>query len=110
MADFLSCFIRERPEKAQKLLQLIVAYQLVNQSSRRLTISPNVDVFFDLPNIDDVTFELRLLWSCLVVVDNKPVDIVDIEKLGKDLENASLLEIMDRALEKYGNVIAMAFR
>ncbi|GJT31051.1 hypothetical protein Tco_0911326 [Tanacetum coccineum] len=44
------------------------------------------------------------------VVDNKPVDIVDIEKLGKDLENASLLEIMDRALEKYGNVIAMAFR
>ncbi|GKC16786.1 hypothetical protein Tco_1013568, partial [Tanacetum coccineum] len=44
------------------------------------------------------------------VVDNKPVDIVDIEKLGKDLENASLLEIMDRALEKYGNVIAMDFR
>ncbi|GJU95461.1 hypothetical protein Tco_1320217 [Tanacetum coccineum] len=30
-----------------------------------LTISPIVEVFFDLPNVDDVTFELRLLWSCL---------------------------------------------
>ncbi|GJY50190.1 hypothetical protein Tco_0440146 [Tanacetum coccineum] len=26
-----------------------------------LTISPNVEVFFDLPNVDDMTFELRLL-------------------------------------------------
>ncbi|GJY93324.1 hypothetical protein Tco_0509106 [Tanacetum coccineum] len=34
-------------------------------ASLRLTISPNVEVFFDLPNVDDVTFELRLLWSCL---------------------------------------------
>ncbi|GJS95451.1 hypothetical protein Tco_0802419 [Tanacetum coccineum] len=32
---------------------------------KRLTISPNVEVFFDLPNVDDVTFELCLLWSCL---------------------------------------------
>ena len=44
------------------------------------------------------------------VVDNKPVDVVDIEKLGKDLENASPLQIMDKALEKYGNDIAIAFR
>nr|GEU77728.1 5'-adenylylsulfate reductase 3, chloroplastic-like [Tanacetum cinerariifolium] len=43
------------------------------------------------------------------VVYNKPVDVVDIEKLGKDLENASPLEIMDKALEKYGNDIAIAF-
>ncbi|GKD01317.1 5'-adenylylsulfate reductase 3, chloroplastic-like protein, partial [Tanacetum coccineum] len=43
------------------------------------------------------------------VVDNKPVDVVDIENLGKDLENASPLEIMDKALEKYGNDIAIAF-
>nr|GFC31065.1 5'-adenylylsulfate reductase 3, chloroplastic-like [Tanacetum cinerariifolium] len=47
--------------------------------------------------------------ACLNVVYNKPVDVVDIEKLGKDLENASPLEIMDKALEKYGNDIAIAF-
>ncbi|GJT42752.1 zinc finger, CCHC-type containing protein [Tanacetum coccineum] len=39
------------------------------------------------------------------VVDNKRVDVIDIKKLGKTLENASPLEIMDRALEKYENDI-----
>ncbi|CAI9273790.1 unnamed protein product [Lactuca saligna] len=37
------------------------------------------------------------------------VEIEDFEKLAKDLENASPLEIMDKALEKYGNDIAIAF-
>lgn len=32
------------------------------------------------------------------------------EQLAKDLENASPLEIMDKALEKFGNDIAIAFR
>ncbi|GJX68257.1 hypothetical protein Tco_0303984 [Tanacetum coccineum] len=45
----------------------------------------------------------------LDVVDNKRLDVVDIEKLGKSLENASPLEIMFRALEKYENDIAIAF-
>ncbi|XP_076910066.1 5'-adenylylsulfate reductase 1, chloroplastic-like [Bidens hawaiensis] len=42
------------------------------------------------------------------VVD-KTAEVEDIEKLAKDLENASPLEIMDKALEKYGNDIAIAF-
>ncbi|KAJ9566175.1 hypothetical protein OSB04_002141 [Centaurea solstitialis] len=42
------------------------------------------------------------------VVD-KAVEVEDIEKLAKNLENASPLEIMDKALEKYGNDIAIAF-
>ena len=32
------------------------------------------------------------------------------EQLARDLENASPLEIMDKALEKFGNDIAIAFR
>ncbi|XP_022877985.1 5'-adenylylsulfate reductase 3, chloroplastic-like isoform X2 [Olea europaea var. sylvestris] len=37
------------------------------------------------------------------------VEVEDYEKLAKDLQNASPLEIMDRALEKFGNDIAIAF-
>lgn len=43
-------------------------------------------------------------------VVEKSVEVVDIEKLAKDLENSSPLAIMDKALEKYGNDIAIAFR
>ncbi|MFS7934011.1 putative adenylyl-sulfate reductase (thioredoxin) [Helianthus anomalus] len=42
------------------------------------------------------------------VVD-KSIEVEDIEKLAQDLEKASPLEIMDKALEKYGNDIAIAF-
>jgi len=35
---------------------------------------------------------------------------VNYEELAKELENASPLEIMDRALAKFGNDIAIAFR
>lgn len=34
----------------------------------------------------------------------------DFEKLAKELQDASPLEIMDKALEKFGNDIAIAFR
>lgn len=34
----------------------------------------------------------------------------DFEKLAKELQNASPLEIMDKALEKFGDDIAIAFR
>ncbi|KAG6522048.1 hypothetical protein ZIOFF_019182 [Zingiber officinale] len=37
-------------------------------------------------------------------------DIVDYEKLGKELEITSPLEIIDRALEMFGNEIAITFR
>nr|XP_043619056.1 5'-adenylylsulfate reductase 3, chloroplastic-like [Erigeron canadensis] len=42
-------------------------------------------------------------------VVNKAVEVVDIDKLSKDLDKASPLEIMDKALAKYGNDIAIAF-
>ncbi|GKA74137.1 5'-adenylylsulfate reductase 3, chloroplastic-like protein [Tanacetum coccineum] len=42
-------------------------------------------------------------------VVEKSVEVEDMGKLSKDLENASPLEIMDKALEKYGNDIAIAF-
>ncbi|KAJ0836379.1 putative adenylyl-sulfate reductase (thioredoxin) [Helianthus annuus] len=42
-------------------------------------------------------------------VMEKSVEVEDFEKLAKDLENSSPLEIMDKALEKYGNDIAIAF-
>lgn len=38
------------------------------------------------------------------------VEVEDYEQLAKGLENASPLEIMDKALEKFGNDIAIAFR
>ncbi|KAM7500974.1 hypothetical protein LguiA_025388 [Lonicera macranthoides] len=37
------------------------------------------------------------------------VEVEDYEKLAKDLENASPLEIIDKALENFGNDIAIAF-
>ncbi|KAM0021757.1 putative adenylyl-sulfate reductase (thioredoxin) [Helianthus debilis subsp. tardiflorus] len=42
-------------------------------------------------------------------VVEKAIEVEDIEKLAQDLEKASPLEIMDKALEKYGNDIAIAF-
>ncbi|XP_010244499.1 PREDICTED: 5'-adenylylsulfate reductase 1, chloroplastic-like [Nelumbo nucifera] len=41
--------------------------------------------------------------------DEEDHEKVDYEQLAKDLENASPLEIMDKALEKFGNDIAIAF-
>lgn len=38
------------------------------------------------------------------------VEVEDFEELAKRLENASPLEIMDEALDKFGNDIAIAFR
>lgn len=38
------------------------------------------------------------------------MEVEDYEGLAKDLESASPLEIMDKALEKFGNDIAIAFR
>lgn len=52
--------------------------------------------------------------SCVSVakteVAEKVVEVEDFEELAKRLENASPLEIMDKALEKFGGDIAIAFR
>ncbi|CAA7046694.1 unnamed protein product [Microthlaspi erraticum] len=42
-------------------------------------------------------------------VEEKEGDVEDFEQLAKKLEDASPLEIMDKALEKFGNDIAIAF-
>ncbi|XP_060175734.1 5'-adenylylsulfate reductase 3, chloroplastic-like [Lycium barbarum] len=42
-------------------------------------------------------------------VEEKVVEAEDYEKLAKDLENASPLEIMDNALDRFGDDIAIAF-
>ncbi|MBA0868996.1 hypothetical protein Goshw_021783 [Gossypium schwendimanii] len=40
---------------------------------------------------------------------SEKVEVEDFEQLAKELDNASPLEIMDKALEKFGNDIAIAF-
>lgn len=44
------------------------------------------------------------------MVEKVEVEVEDYEKLAKELENASPLEIMDKALEIFGDDIAIAFR
>lgn len=38
------------------------------------------------------------------------VEVEDYDQLAKELERASPLEVIDKALEKFGNDIAIAFR
>lgn len=47
-------------------------------------------------------------WEFAEVEDR--IETEDYEKLAKEMERASPLEIMDKALEKFGNDIAIAFR
>jgi len=57
-------------------------------------------------------FVLTVLLLCgLVFAElSEKVETDDFEKLAKDLENDSPLEIIDKALEKFGNDITIAFR
>lgn len=43
-------------------------------------------------------------------VEEKEEEVEDFEQLAKKLEEASPLEIMDKALQKFGSSIAIAFR
>lgn len=47
-------------------------------------------------------------WEFAEVEDR--IETEDYEKLAKEMGQASPLEIMDKALEKFGNDIAIAFR
>lgn len=59
--------------------------------------------------LESYGFELGIVClECAEVEDN--VEGEDYEELAQQLENASPLEIMDKALEKFGNEIAIAFR
>lgn len=58
------------------------------------------------------------IWACFDVVvcdfagfaEVTEKEEEDYEQLARELQNASPLEIMDKALEKFGNDIAIAFR
>lgn len=55
------------------------------------------------------------LTRCFFYLENfaevvEKVEVENYEKLAEELLNASPLEIMDKALEKFGNDIAIAFR
>ncbi|GFP91968.1 5'-adenylylsulfate reductase 1 chloroplastic [Phtheirospermum japonicum] len=56
---------------------------------------------------DSIVPSAATLFATGEVVEK--VEVEDYEKLAKELENASPLEIMDKALEKFGNDIAIAF-
>lgn len=53
-------------------------------------------------------FDLFFVAQLTEVNDNRHAE--DYEKMAKELENASPLQIIDKALEKFGNDIAIAFR
>lgn len=54
--------------------------------------------------------DLVLYYKTEVTEKLDVVEVEDFEELAKRLENASPLEIMDKALEKFKNDIAIAFR
>lgn len=61
----------------------------------------------------DQYFFCLWLWKLLLEVEGKiesTDDHEDYEKLARDMESASPLEIMDKAFEYFGNDIAIAFR
>lgn len=61
----------------------------------------------------DQYFFCLWLWKLLLGVEGRiesTNDHEDYEKLARGMESASPLEIMDKAFEKFGNDIAIAFR
>ncbi|KGN49103.1 5'-adenylylsulfate reductase 1, chloroplastic [Cucumis sativus] len=75
----------------------------VNYSQRRCSIEP----LHAEPKRNDSVAPLAAASTAPEVVEE--VEVEDYEGLAKDLESASPLEIMDKALEKFGNDIAIAF-
>ncbi|XP_062088329.1 5'-adenylylsulfate reductase 3, chloroplastic-like [Humulus lupulus] len=77
----------------------------LNLSQRKSAVKPiNAE-----PKRNDSIVPSAATVSAPELVDKERVEIEDFEKLAKDLENASPLEIMDKALETFGNDIAIAF-
>nr|BAJ34448.1 unnamed protein product [Eutrema halophilum] len=65
-------------------------------------------------NVQSITKESMVSQAASMVASEVTekldvVEVEDFEELAKRLENASPLEIMDKALEKFGNDIAIAF-
>ncbi|KAK6124472.1 hypothetical protein DH2020_041778 [Rehmannia glutinosa] len=76
----------------------------VNFSRRRCAVKP---LNAESKRNDSIVPSAATLFSPAEVIEK--VEVEDYEKLAKELENASPLEIMDKALEKFGNDIAIAF-
>lgn len=75
----------------------------VNFSRRRCTVKP---LNAEPKRTDSIVSSAMTFFSPEVV---EKIEVEDNEILSKELENASPLEIMDKALEKFGNDIAIAF-
>ncbi|KAL0442945.1 UNVERIFIED_CONTAM: 5'-adenylylsulfate reductase 1, chloroplastic [Sesamum latifolium] len=75
----------------------------VNFSRRRCVVKP---LNAEPKRNDSIVPSAATLFAPEMV---EKVEEEDHEKLAKELENASPLEIMDKALEKFGNDIAIAF-
>ncbi|KAI3466563.1 hypothetical protein Pfo_023226 [Paulownia fortunei] len=75
----------------------------VNFSRRRCAVKP---LNAEPKRNDSVVPSAATLFASEVV---EKVEVEDYEKLAEELQNASPLEIMDKALEKFGNDIAIAF-
>ncbi|TYJ34651.1 hypothetical protein E1A91_A05G183500v1 [Gossypium mustelinum] len=74
----------------------------VNLSQKRCAVKPvNAE-----PKRNDSMLSHAATTSAPV---SEKVEVEDFEQLAKELNNASPLEIMDKALEKFGNDIAIAF-
>ncbi|KAK9092043.1 hypothetical protein Syun_026954 [Stephania yunnanensis] len=86
----------------------LVPSTATTSSRRRCSVKP----VFAEPKRNESTVPLAaastVISSASEVVEKVEID-EDYEKLAKELENASPLEIMDRALGKFGNDIAIAF-
>uniref|UniRef100_A0A1J3IUH5 adenylyl-sulfate reductase (glutathione) n=1 Tax=Noccaea caerulescens TaxID=107243 RepID=A0A1J3IUH5_NOCCA len=79
----------------------------LNQSGKRSSVKPlNAE-----PKTKDSMIPLAATMVTEIAEEVEEVveKIEDFEQLAKNLENASPLEIMDNALEKFGNDIAIAF-
>ncbi|KAK9936008.1 hypothetical protein M0R45_012875 [Rubus argutus] len=87
------------PERAYGQIQ----NQAVTFSQRRSSVKPvNAQ-----PKRNDSIVPLAA--TIVAPEEAEKVEVEDYEQLAKELENASPLQIMDKALEKFGNDIAIAF-
>ncbi|MBA0807902.1 hypothetical protein Gohar_023677 [Gossypium harknessii] len=83
--------------------RLADCHATVNLSQKRCAVKPvNAE-----PKRNDSMLSHAATTSAPEV--SEKVEVEDFEQLAKELNNASPLEIMDKALEKFGNDIAIAF-
>ncbi|XP_016443354.2 5'-adenylylsulfate reductase 3, chloroplastic [Nicotiana tabacum] len=89
----------------QLLDQPQVPLKALNFSQRRCLVKP---LNAEPKRNESIVPSATTIAAPLPEVEEK-VEAADYVKLAKELENASPLEIMDKALEKFGNDIAIAF-